>query len=139
MQVRPRRRILRVSHPPVGRSPRPVVRAERGNVTKLEDVQPGASTARARSIGCLGLFLLLAAAPLEAQTYISSAIGSDTTWTVAGSPYVVQATVPVTATLTVQPAVVVKFDMGARLDFSGSGRLLAQGTLAQPIYFTSSR
>ena len=46
-------------------------------------------------------------------------------------------TVPSGATLTIQPGTVVKFDAQTRLNVVGGGTLDAQGTLAQPIVFTS--
>lgn len=40
-------------------------------------------------------------------------------------------------TLTIQPGTVIKFDIGAGIDVQPGATLLANGTLAQPIYFTS--
>jgi RHS repeat-associated protein len=40
-------------------------------------------------------------------------------------------------TLTIQPGTVVKFDIGGGIDVQAGATLLANGTLAQPIYFTS--
>jgi hypothetical protein len=72
----------------------------------------------------------------------------NTTWGQTGAVYVVPSggvTVPQGATLTIQPGVIVKFQYepggccytSAYLDVKGS--LVANGTAAQPIYFTSIR
>ena len=46
-------------------------------------------------------------------------------------------TVPSGVTLTIDPGAVVKFDPGAGFDVQAGGELIADGTVAQPIYFTS--
>ncbi|WP_298482113.1 right-handed parallel beta-helix repeat-containing protein [uncultured Chloroflexus sp.] len=75
---------------------------------------------------------------LQAVIPACSPITTDTTW-VTGNVYVVNNCVLIVqagATLTIQPGVVVKFGPtsdGLRVD----GRLIAQGTAAQPIIFTS--
>ena len=73
-------------------------------------------------------------------TPICSNISSDTTWTTAGSPYVVCATFSPTiaqgATLTIEPGVQVEFVQNARMFVEGS--LNALGTPTQPITFTGS-
>jgi hypothetical protein len=48
-------------------------------------------------------------------------------------------TVPAGVTLTIDPGSVVKFDPGAGLDVQAGGQLIAHGTIAQPIDFTSIR
>jgi len=48
-------------------------------------------------------------------------------------------TVPSGVTLTIQPGAVLKFDPNTSLIVSPGGHLVAQGTVAQPIYFTSIR
>jgi hypothetical protein len=60
----------------------------------------------------------------------------DTTWTLAGSPYVISNNVTVLAgvTLTIEPGVTVLFDQGRGMTVRG--RLLAEGTAANPITFT---
>jgi len=72
-------------------------------------------------------------------------INTPTTWTVAGSPYVISgwAWLDVTATLTIDPGVVVKFTpdhFNQRyngLNVSGGGKIIANGTSDAPIIFTS--
>ncbi|MBI2304051.1 MAG: PKD domain-containing protein [Chloroflexi bacterium] len=66
-------------------------------------------------------------------------IGSDTIWTLVGSPYVITENVTVSAgvTLTVEAGVVVKFNDGIYMQVDGT--LIARGTASQPITFTSSR
>jgi RHS repeat-associated protein len=46
-------------------------------------------------------------------------------------------TVPAGGTLTIQPGAILKFDLGKQLNALAGSRLLAQGTLAEPITFTS--
>lgn len=66
-------------------------------------------------------------------------IAANTTWT-TGNVYVAQNCTPVVlagATLTIQPGVVVKFGAPNASGMRVDGRLIAQGTAAQPIVFTS--
>lgn len=76
-----------------------------------------------------------------AATEISESINKDTTWTLAGSPYLITDYISVgaisTSTLTIEPGVIVKFEPDTRLSIFGS--LIAEGTEAEPIYFTSAR
>jgi len=76
------------------------------------------------------------AAPLA--TNVSGHISTNTTWTLANSPYVLTADVIVDpgVTLTVQPGVVVQGASNAELLVQG--HLEAVGTAAQPITFTST-
>jgi len=83
---------------------------------------------------------LVLAVPVAA-TDVSGTIASSTTWSVAGSPYIVTADVTVNAgvTLTIDPGVTVKFNKGT----SGpsliiNGNLVAEGTSGSNIVFTSS-
>ncbi len=66
---------------------------------------------------------------------VTSDISSPTTWT-AGNVYVIQNYISVTSTLTIQPGTVIKLDAG-RLRVDGSGKILATGTAANRIVFTS--
>jgi hypothetical protein len=73
-----------------------------------------------------------------AQTNVSGFINANTTWTLAGSPYIVvgNALVSQGYTLTIDPGVVVKFDTTKALQIDGT--LIAIGTAANRITFTSS-
>jgi hypothetical protein len=82
--------------------------------------------------------LFLAPAFVFASTPVSGTITSDTTWTKAGSPYVIGESfvVPSVVTLAIEPGVVVKFNaVNSRPKIYGS--ILALGTAEDPIIFTS--
>ncbi len=88
-------------------------------------------------------FLLLAIAlciwrSLTAQTNVSGYILSNTTWTVANSPYIVTGNILVNngVTLTIEPGVVVKFDTTKTLQVDGE--LIAIGTAQNRITFTAN-
>jgi len=74
-----------------------------------------------------------------AALVVSGTIGSDTTWTAADSPVLVEANTVVIqgVTLTVQPGVVVRFAPATILMVNGG--LVARGTPADPIRFTSNQ
>lgn len=76
---------------------------------------------------------------VNSQTYVSGGIFTDTTWTLANSPYIVTGDVVVFAgyTLTVEPGVVVKFNNGYRLEIRHSF-LIAEGDSLNKIIFTSN-
>jgi hypothetical protein len=91
----------------------------------------------------LGALFSPASVPLQApptpQTInVGGPITTDTTWTLANSPYLVTSSIRVEAnvTLSIEPGVEVRFDNGTYLDIYG--RLRAIGTAAQPITFTAS-
>jgi len=71
-------------------------------------------------------------------TNVSGTIASNTTWTLAASPYVVTSTVTVNsaATLTIEAGATVTFNAGTQLVLNG--KLTAIGTSNSPILFTSS-
>jgi uncharacterized repeat protein (TIGR01451 family) len=86
-----------------------------------------------------GLALPVGAAPMAGP--VNSDITTDTTWTLAGSPYIVSTdTVAVRngAKLTINPGVEVRFQAGAQLQVRDNGQLQAIGTPSQPITFTSN-
>ncbi|MCW3488502.1 hypothetical protein OMD50_00005, partial [Dethiobacter alkaliphilus] len=70
---------------------------------------------------------------------VSGNISTDTTWTLANSPYYVSGHVTVDSgvTLTIEPGVVVKFAESRALAVYGT--LDAQGTSTDKIYFTDYR
>src|SRR3989338_8865719 len=72
---------------------------------------------------------------VNASTIVPQNINSNTKWTVANSPYIVENPVTVGAVLTIEPGVIVKFSPGKYLRVDG--KLVANGTEANKIYFTS--
>ena len=76
-------------------------------------------------------------APLAPTDNITQNITADTTWTLANSPYTLTTNINVSAgvTLTLEPGVLVKAN--GQFELSVQGRLVAIGTAAQPITFTS--
>jgi hypothetical protein len=72
------------------------------------------------------------------NTHIVSASDIDvpTTWQ-CGNVYVVDGSVGVYNTLTIQPCTIVKFKPASYMQVSDAGTVLAEGTNSQPIVFTS--
>jgi uncharacterized repeat protein (TIGR01451 family) len=88
--------------------------------------------------------LLLVSWPAQAagSTYVGGPISASTSWTPADSPYIVMSDVTVqnNAVLTISPGVVVSFATGTGLHIGNlvsPGKLVAEGTSAQPITFTA--
>jgi parallel beta-helix repeat protein len=86
-------------------------------------------------------FMIITTQPAQAFTIIpGGSITSDTTWTVAGSPYIVQNSIRVIngVTLTIEPGVWVKIrkDVGQHIFVDGT--LIAEGTSSNMIHFTSN-
>ncbi|MEI6124756.1 MAG: T9SS type A sorting domain-containing protein [Bacteroidota bacterium] len=74
------------------------------------------------------------------QTPVSGGIYSNTTWTHANSPYIVTDTVVVfpNVVLTIEPGVIVKFNLNKRIEMRGA-KLLAEGTMTDSITFSSNQ
>jgi hypothetical protein len=87
----------------------------------------------------LFLFAHLVVLGVFAQTNVSGGIFANTSWTLAGSPYIVTGSVVVFPgyTLTIEPGVTVKFDAQLYLEIRQS-TLIAEGTSVAPIVFTSN-
>ncbi|MBO6620974.1 MAG: T9SS type A sorting domain-containing protein [Balneola sp.] len=68
------------------------------------------------------IFLGTVGANISAQTSISGNITTNTTWTTAGSPYVIVGSTTITSgdTLSIEDGVEVKFDNGTQLTVSGA-------------------
>lgn len=90
-----------------------------------------------KKISSLLLLSVMLSAGTYSQTAVSGGIYSNTTWTVSGSPYIVTGNVVLfsSATLNIDPGVVVKFDSAACLEVRGT--LKAIGTVTDTIVFTS--
>jgi hypothetical protein len=76
----------------------------------------------------------------EAATTVTGAVNFDTTWTAAGSPYILTGTVSVASgvTLNIDPGVVVQARNGTSTSYelTVNGTLRANGTAANPVTFT---
>ena len=87
----------------------------------------------------LGSIIFLALPHGAGATDVSGDILSDGTWTKAASPYIVKGNIAVVTgvTLTIQPGVAVKFDGAYGLVITAT--LIAQGTAAENITFTTNK
>ena len=94
-------------------------------------------------------FILSIVGLADAATSHSGYITSDETWTLVGSPHIIQSLTVVrnNATLTIEPGVEVRFNkdatnprliIGEGSSDGTSGRLIAQGTATQKIIFSSN-
>jgi len=86
------------------------------------------------------LLMLFCSVASANGTNVSGPITSDTTWTLANSPYIVTGNnvlVMEGVTLTIEPGVVVKFENERSLQIDG--QLIARGTAENPIIFTSNQ
>ena len=91
-----------------------------------------------KSLFIIGLLLLgFASGVLEAQTNVGGVVSSNTTWTIAGSPYIIISNTLVDSgfVLTIEPGAMVKFKRGTCLQINGT--LVARGTADEKIIFTS--
>ena len=89
---------------------------------------------------CIPFFILtFISSVIYGQTNVSGGIYTNTTWTLANSPYVVTDTVIVypQVTLTIQPGVVVRFDNYKQIEIR-QGALIATGSNTDSIIFTSN-
>ena len=120
----------------------PILRAARPELTRSQAC-PGIDARQRRASRRVLLALaygLAAAVPGGAATTVpGGTITTSTTWSLAGSPYVVQGAVSVGtgATLTVAAGVQVRFAYGTELNVVDGGSLVALGSAGQPIVFTS--
>ena len=89
---------------------------------------------------CLSLLgaMVLSPTPAVRAGDVGGPIDTDTTWTLAGSPYIVTSPILVMegVTLTIEPGVTVRFNSHKALQVAGE--LLAMGTSEHPITFTSN-
>jgi hypothetical protein len=85
------------------------------------------------------LIILTFILPSAAQTNVSGFISQNTTWDLAGSPYIVvgNALLSQGYTLIIDPGVIVKFDPDKALQIDG--QLIAVGTPSSRIIFTSNQ
>ncbi len=92
-----------------------------------------------KKIVLLILMLITSGLSATALTNVSGGIYTNTTWTLANSPYIVTDTVVVFpgVTLTIEPGVVVKFDNKVQLEIR-QATIIAHGTATDSITFTAN-
>ena len=85
-------------------------------------------------------FLFFNSSRVFASTNITEDITENTTWNIAGSPYIVKNNIAVllNTTLTIDPGVIVKFNPTANVSMTVFGDLVANGEADNKIYFTSN-
>ena len=87
-------------------------------------------------------YLQIMLTPAFAETEVSGTISTNTTWTKAGSPYIVTGNITVKGTLAIlniEPGVEVRFERGTGMTVeSPGGSVIAKGTQTSPIRFTSN-
>ncbi len=111
-----------------------------GSVTrKRRSVARKSRGVRAALTTAVLLSLIATAAP--AQTPVTGNILQNTTWTVGGSPYIIEKTtveVRFGSTLAIDPGVEVRFQSGTKIETDASGSsVVAVGTVGDSIRFTS--
>ncbi len=86
------------------------------------------------------LAVLTMAGVAHGETYVTADITSSTSWTPAGSPYIIQADVAVTnnSTLSIQAGVTVAFDGEYYLETDWGSAIIATGVSGNGILFTSN-
>jgi len=86
------------------------------------------------------LVVLAMASPALAETYVTSDITSSTSWTPAGSPYIIQADVDVTnnSTLSIEAGVTVAFDGVYIFGTAWGSAIIATGISGNGVLFTSN-
>jgi nitrous oxidase accessory protein NosD len=91
----------------------------------------------------VGIYLLstMTVQAMPLSTKVGGTMVQSTTWTKAGSPYMVVSSISISnqAVLTIEPGVIVKFASGTKLFVEPNSVLSAVGSAAEPIVFTSLR
>jgi hypothetical protein len=95
-------------------------------------------TTTTKTIAMSIILFLLFVGNVNAGTIVNSNIYTNTTWTAAGSPYIVSTNLIVfePAQLTIDPGVIVKVDRDLGIEIRGT--LKAVGNLSEPITFTTN-